>query len=949
MKLLKLILRGFKCYAETTIFGPFSESRNCIVGLNGSGKSSFFDSIEFLLLKEYSILSPHNRHLFINNRSKTQTAFIELIFDNKDRSMPVDNDEIAIRRSFSLKKDDYFINGLHSSRYEVENLFQAQNISLNQGLFIIKQGKVKAIAEMSDSERLSMIQECAGIQSYEIQRQESLILLANAQKRTEKIKNCIDYIENRLNQLEAEMRELKELEELENLKKAIAIIIYERKKKSLEQDKSFNEDEKIKESSVIDSLRNQIEVNDEYQKELISQKEKIEDDIELISKEINEKEKEKSDCIKIQTKLSFELRKSNIIELPKIQEILSDLNDQLVNYENEKKIIYEKLTNEQNRLHEISLKLSETTNLQEIQFQFQKLSKDINSSKQLLENLQNKLTELKNLNYEEELTNLKINKTNILTEIQNQKQNLIMLMNERKKLWFDQASLSKKLQRLSQYSISLNKKFDKFIGKTLSNAYKILQVANIDGYYGLLIDLIKFPETLINAIESTTKRYLFMFVVESFDVIKEIEKHVELKGLNFLLKSSLHYNKYNIDETDDLKKLINFLEFNEEFRSVIEFVFDRVFLCPTLEIAYSFSNSNKIDCVCLTGDFVSKKGVITGGSRNKKYSVITFYQSYREIITDEQNLEQQIKNIKIKIEEIEENLSKSSEEIKINEQEFKNISSKKKEINFEIQERYNETLDLEAQISEEKFEINQLEKELQIITQQREMILSEKLSLSLFEINQLKNEQYNLQVSAFSNEILLKSIDKKLKSTKDEIRKYEKTQKYLLKLQSPHELEIIKKKLNEAEKKNNEITQQLEKLYQDQHLNSQSHTEIEFKLQQAINEKEYTLKKLDNQQNELERIIRKGIHISNRLEEVSKSIDQFGYISFNDLLENRRYEDYKDLVIELNSIDQKIQQYENVNRKASDQYLKFKNQRENLRNALPVLEKNEESIINLIA
>lgn len=49
MKVIELILDGFKSYAVRTVISGWDESFNSITGLNGSGKSNILDAICFVL------------------------------------------------------------------------------------------------------------------------------------------------------------------------------------------------------------------------------------------------------------------------------------------------------------------------------------------------------------------------------------------------------------------------------------------------------------------------------------------------------------------------------------------------------------------------------------------------------------------------------------------------------------------------------------------------------------------------------------------------------------------------------------------------------------------------------------------------------------------------------------------------------------------------------------
>jgi chromosome segregation ATPase len=94
---------------------------NVVVGRNGSGKSNFFYAIQFVLSDEYSHLRPEQRQALLHEGTgpKVMSAFVEIIFDNSDGRLPIDKDEVFLRRVIGGKKDNYFLNKRMVPRSEV--------------------------------------------------------------------------------------------------------------------------------------------------------------------------------------------------------------------------------------------------------------------------------------------------------------------------------------------------------------------------------------------------------------------------------------------------------------------------------------------------------------------------------------------------------------------------------------------------------------------------------------------------------------------------------------------------------------------------------------------------------------------------------------------------------------------------------------------------------------
>ena len=101
MYIKQVIIEGFRSYREQTVIEPFSPNHNVIVGRNGCGKSNFFKAIQFVLSDEYTNLKEEDRIALLHEGSgpKVMSGFVEIIFDNSDGRLPVDKDEVAIKRA----------------------------------------------------------------------------------------------------------------------------------------------------------------------------------------------------------------------------------------------------------------------------------------------------------------------------------------------------------------------------------------------------------------------------------------------------------------------------------------------------------------------------------------------------------------------------------------------------------------------------------------------------------------------------------------------------------------------------------------------------------------------------------------------------------------------------------------------------------------------------------
>lgn len=190
---------------------PFSPKTNVIVGRNGSGKSNFFAAIRFVLSDAYTQMSREERQALLHegSGSAVMSAYVEIVFDNSDDRFHTGNKEVILRRTIGLKKDEYSLDKKVVTKVDVTNLLETAGFSKSNPYYIVPQGRVTALTNMKESDRLNLLKEVAGTQVYESRRTESLKIMTDTNNKRDKIDELLDYIKERLSELEEEKEELR--------------------------------------------------------------------------------------------------------------------------------------------------------------------------------------------------------------------------------------------------------------------------------------------------------------------------------------------------------------------------------------------------------------------------------------------------------------------------------------------------------------------------------------------------------------------------------------------------------------------------------------------------------------------------------------------------------------------------------------------------------------------
>ena len=156
------------------------------------------------------------------------SAYVEIIFDNSDERFPTGKPELILRRTIGLKKDEYTLDRKNATKADVMNLLESAGFSRSNPYYIVPQGRVTTITNMKDSERLALLKEVAGTQVYEARRTESLKIMNETNNKRAKIDELLDYINERLTELEEEKNELKDYQEKDRERRCLEYTIYSR-------------------------------------------------------------------------------------------------------------------------------------------------------------------------------------------------------------------------------------------------------------------------------------------------------------------------------------------------------------------------------------------------------------------------------------------------------------------------------------------------------------------------------------------------------------------------------------------------------------------------------------------------------------------------------------------------------------------------------------------------
>ena len=179
MYLKSLKAHGFKSFADKTNL-EFEKGINGIVGPNGSGKSNVVDAIRWVL-GEQSVKSLRGDGTMtdvIFSGSKSRNAMnvtsVSLTFDNTDHYLPLEYDEVEIkRRVYKDGTNEYFLNGERVRLKDLTNLLLDSGIA-KESFNIISQGKIESIISSKPADRRIIFEEASGVLKYKRRKEEAI-------------------------------------------------------------------------------------------------------------------------------------------------------------------------------------------------------------------------------------------------------------------------------------------------------------------------------------------------------------------------------------------------------------------------------------------------------------------------------------------------------------------------------------------------------------------------------------------------------------------------------------------------------------------------------------------------------------------------------------------------------------------------------------------------------
>ena len=167
MKLKTIEMQGFKSFVERTKM-EFDEGVTAILGPNGCGKSNVVDAIRWVLGEQSAkaLRGGKMDDVIFKGTTKRRAvgmAEVTLTFTNNDRAIPIDFNEVSIKRRVTRDGgSDYFLNGTPCRLKDLRDMFFDSGVN-NTSYSIIEESMIKQILNENNHDLRHLLEEGSGI------------------------------------------------------------------------------------------------------------------------------------------------------------------------------------------------------------------------------------------------------------------------------------------------------------------------------------------------------------------------------------------------------------------------------------------------------------------------------------------------------------------------------------------------------------------------------------------------------------------------------------------------------------------------------------------------------------------------------------------------------------------------------------------------------------------
>ncbi|KAI9761095.1 MAG: hypothetical protein M4579_001247 [Chaenotheca gracillima] len=761
MRVVEVVIDGFKSYAVRTVISGWDESFNSITGLNGSGKSNILDAICFVLgITNMSTVRAQNLQDLIYKRGQAGVtkASVTIVFDNHDKKKsPIGFEEyaqISVTRQIVLGgTSKYLINGHRAQQQTVQNLFQSVQLNINNPNFLIMQGRITKVLNMKPVEILSMIEEAAGTRMFEDRRDKAIKTMGKKEMKVQEITGLLkEEIEPKLEKLRTEKRAFLDFQQtqsdLERLTRLVVAHDYVKNKEKLKQSATDLELKRHRAKDLEDSaarLKNEISLLEEDVQRTKAQREKelrkggkfqaLEEEVKSHSHEV----------VRLSTVL--DLKNSSMKEETEkrtsIQKNVSDLTAQL----KEKMAVSEKIQAQYDKAKaEVAKQNDDVVQKEELlqtlqtgvasregqesgyQGQLHDARDRVSSSTTEQEQAKLKITHLEKRIKEDEPRAKKAKEQNsgLLKDLEGLRSQAKNIERELQKLGYEEGKeqdMSQQEGRLQQRIRELREQSDGMRRKVANMDFSYsdpspgFDRSKVKGLVAQLFALDKNHTRAGTALEICAGGRLYNVVVDTEVTGTQLLQKGKLrKRVTIIPLNKISAFRASAEKIGAAQKLapgkvdlaLSLIGYEDEVSAAMDYVFGSTLICEDADTAkrVTFDPAVRMKSVTLEGDVYDPSGTLSGGSSPNSSGVLVTLQKLNELTKELASQESALA-------ELQTTMSRDKKKLEVTRQKKQELDLKTHEIQLtEDQINGNSSSAIISKIEEMKTTITQLKQDI---------------------------------------------------------------------------------------------------------------------------------------------------------------------------------------------------------------------------------------------
>ncbi|KAJ5701961.1 hypothetical protein N7488_009509 [Penicillium malachiteum] len=1008
MYVKQIIIQGFKSYKDQTVIEPFSPKHNVIVGRNGSGKSNFFAAIRFVLSDAYTHLGREERQALLHegSGSAVMSAYVEIIFDNSDDRFPTGKPELVLRRTIGIKKDEYTLDRKNATKNDVMNLLESAGFSRSNPYYIVPQGRVTALTNMKDSERLVLLKEVAGTQVYEARRAESLKIMHDTNSKRTKIDELLDFINERLAELEEEKDELRTYQEKDKERRCLEYTIYSREQHEIANVLDSLEEQRQTGVEDADNNREQFIEGEKAMAQIEAEISECRQQIEFLKVDKSQLEDERRDASKALAQIELQAKSLSDNQAAaqalksrhdndlngvqtaiqereaELQTILPEFNASKDQEDTIKSQLNDAETSRQ-RLYAKQGRNSRFKNKSErdkwLQMEVRESSRSITNVQGVVAQTQEDISELEkeiaSLEPETERLRQQIDGRGDTMQSFDEKVQIVkderdQLIDQRKELWREEAKLDSVMSTArsekDRAERGLSQMMDQNTSRGIAAVQRIKRQHNLEGVYGTLAELFEVSDRYRTAVEVTAGQSLFHYVVDTDETatkVLEILQKEKAGRVTFMPLNRLRSRPLNIPRASDTIPMIDKIQFDPSYERAFQHVFGKTIICPNLQVASQYARSHGVNAITPEGDRSDKRGALTGGFHDSRQSRLDAVKNVTKWRTECETKENRGAEIRKELEVLDQRITRAVGELQKLDQQRHQVQNSSGPLRQELRSKRDLLQNKTDSLDAKRRALRNVEANLTALNDQVSAFQAE-LS-SPFQKSLTDEEETRLETLSGSVQELRRQYQEISRARSDL-----EARKSILEVELRENLnprldqllnrdidmadDEVQGNLKETQREQKRLSKALEKLNgrlkqvdtSIEEANAQV-GELQQRNADTRRELDELTRSIEKYQRRMEKSMQKKAALSKQAAECAANIRDLGVLP-DEAFTKYKQTDSNAVVKKLHKTNEALKKFSHVNKKAFEQYNSFTKQRETLTDRRQELDDSQKAIEDLI-